>query len=68
MLKCEMLQKESFYYTPTRTERFFANVGLKFSNSNNRWVTFAHVESISPFGEVTIFHEKMPTVPAIEIL
>ena len=24
--------------------------------------------SLSPFGEVKIFHEKMPTVPAIEIL
>ena len=25
-------------------------------------------EILSPFGEVKIFHEKMPTVPAIEIL
>ena len=30
-------------------QRFFANVSLKFSNTNNKWITFASVAILLSF-------------------
>ena len=43
------LLSEIIVLVHSHSQRFFANVSLKFSNSINRQMTFAHVVILLPF-------------------